>query len=141
MGFGLPGALGLKLAAPEKDVIAIVGDGSFLMVSSALSTSMQYNIPIIVVINNNSAYMQIKRRQEPPYLGSDLLNPDFVKLAESFGIPAKKVIHPGELKRALKRAIMTARKGTTSLVDVKTINDPRYANPQMFFDWLKEKTG
>ena len=141
MGFGLPGALGIKLAAPEKDVIAIVGDGSFLMVSSALSTSMQYNVPITVVINNNSAYMQIKRRQEPPYLGSDLLNPDFVKLAESFGIPAKNVIQPGDLKQALKWAIMEARKGRTSLVDVKTINDPRYANPQMYFDWQQEKTG
>lgn len=141
MGFGLPGALGLKLAAPEKDVIAIVGDGSFLMVSSALSTSIQYNIPITIIINNNSAYMQIKRRQKPPYLGSDLLNPDFVKLAESFGIPAKNVIQPGDLKQALKWAIMKARKGMTSLVDIKTINDPRYANPQMYFDWLDEKTG
>ena len=141
MGFGLPGALGLKLAAPEKDVIAIVGDGSFLMVYSALSTSIQYNIPITIIINNNSAFMQIKRRQKPPYLGSDLLNPDFVKLADSFGIPAKNVIQPGDLKQALKWAIMKARKGMTSLVDVKTINDPRYANPQMYFDWLHEKTG
>ena len=133
MGFGLPGALGLKLAAPEKDVVAVVGDGAFMMVASALSTSVQYKIPITVVINDNSAYMQIKWRQKPPYLGSDLVNPDFVKFAESFGIPARRVTEPEELKDALKWAIEETRKGRTALLDVVTTNDPKYANPQMYF--------
>lgn len=91
------------------------------------------------MINNNSAYMQIKWRQKPPYIGSGLLNPDFIKLAKAFGIPSRRVIEPKDIKPALKWTIRENRGGRKALIDVVTMNDPRYANPQMYFQWLKEK--
>ncbi|PDM26308.1 hypothetical protein CP083_04620 [Candidatus Bathyarchaeota archaeon B24-2] len=133
MGFALPGALGIKLAEPDRDVVALVGDGSFMMVNSALTTSVQYDIPILIIINDNSSYMQIKWRQKPPYLGSDLLNPDFVKLAESFGVYAERVEDPRNLKQAIVRCLNETRNGRTALLDVLTVSDPRYATPETYF--------
>ena len=133
MGFALPGALGIKLASPDKDVVVIVGDGSFMMVPSALITSIQYKIPITIIINNNSSYMQIKRRQKAPYVGSVLLNPDFNKLANSIGIKNKHIENPNELKKAFKWSINETRKGSTVLLDVVTPSDIRYANPETYF--------
>lgn len=70
MGFGLPAALGVKLAKEDRQVVCIIGDGALMMVLSALSTMVNYDIPIVLVVNNNQSYMQIKFRQKPPYLGS-----------------------------------------------------------------------
>lgn len=133
MGFALPGALGIKLAEPNREVVALVGDGSFMMVNSALITSIQYNIPILIIINDNSSYMQVKWRQKPPYLGSNLLNPDFVKLAESFGVYAERVESPRELKPAIERCLKETKNGRTALLDVVTASDPRYAAPEAYF--------
>lgn len=136
MGFALPGALGIKLSAPEKDVVAVVGDGSFMMVPSSLITSVQYNIPITVIINDNSVYMQIKRRQTPPYTGSNLVNPDFVSLAESMNIKGKKIENPEKLGKALKWSINENRKGNTTLLDVITTSETMYATPENYFKTL-----
>lgn len=130
MGFGFPAALGIKLAKKEKQVVCISGDGSLMMVLSALSTMVNYNIPIILLINNNQSYMQIKFRQKPPYFGSILSNPPFEKIAELFGAYAERVDEPEDLKPALQRAISANR---PSVINVSTIEDPKYANPNTYF--------
>ncbi len=130
MGFGFPAALGIKLAKKDRQVVCIVGDGSLMMVLSAISAMVNYNIPIILLINNNQSYMQIKFRQKPPYLGSILNNPPFEKIAELFGAYAEKVEEPNDIKPALQRAISTNR---PSVINIITTEDPRYANPNTYF--------
>jgi acetolactate synthase-1/2/3 large subunit len=127
MGFGFPAALGAKLAKPEKDVVCIVGDGSFMMVLSALDTMVNYNIPILLVINNNSSYLNIKGFQKPPYFATDLKNPDFAKIAELFGAYAERVEQPSEIKPAISRSLAKIKEGKPSVLDVITTNDPKFA--------------
>lgn len=130
MGFGFPAALGVKLARKDRKVICITGDGSLMMVLSAFSTMINYNIPIVLIINNNRSYMQIKFRQKPPYLGSNLNNPPFEKIAQEFGAYGERVEDPEEIKEALKRAIQSER---PAVLNVITTDDPKYANPNTYF--------
>ena len=130
MGFGFPGALGVKLARKDRQVVCITGDGSLMMVISALSTMVNYDIPIILVINNNQSYMQIKFRQKPPYLGSILRNPPFEKIAELFGAYGERVEDPKDIKQALQRALQANR---PAVLNVITIEDPKYATPNTYF--------
>lgn len=130
MGFGFPAALGIKLARKDKKVVCITGDGSLMMVLPAFSTMVNYNIPIILIINNNQSYMQIKFRQKPPYLGSILKNPPFEKIAEEFGAYAERVEEPDEIKPALKRVLNL---GKPAVLNIITTDDPKYANPNTYF--------
>jgi len=130
MGFGFPAALGVKLARKERQTVCITGDGSFMMVISALSTMVNYHIPIILVINNNQSYMQIKFRQKPPFLGSILNNPAFEKIAELFGAYAERVEDPKDIKPALQRALIIKRPAVLNII---TTEDPKYATPNTYF--------
>ena len=110
MGFGLPAAIGAKVACPEDVVLSINGDGGFLMVCQELATIKDYDIPIIAVVLENRTLGMVYQWQSLLYderhsqteLGT---SPDFVKLAESFGINAARITKPGETKDALKTAI------------------------------------
>ncbi len=110
MGFGLPAAIGAKVACPEDVVLSINGDGGFLMVCQELATIKDYDIPVIAVVLENRTLGMVYQWQSLLYnerhsqteLGT---SPDFVKLAESFGINAARIIKPGETKEALKTAI------------------------------------
>jgi acetolactate synthase-1/2/3 large subunit len=86
-----------------------------------------------LVINNNSAFLQIKRRQKPPFLGSDHENPDFVALCRSFGIAATRVAGPAELEPALSEALAANERGEPRCVEVVTTSDIRYATPDLYF--------
>jgi len=130
MGFGFPASLGIKLARKDRKVVCITGDGSLMMVLSAFSTMVNYNIPVILIINNNQSYMQIKFRQKPPYLGSILKNPPFEKIAEDFGIYGERVEDPDEIKPALKRALELEKPAVLNII---TSDDPKYANPNTYF--------
>lgn len=130
MGFGFPAALGVKLARKDDQVVCIVGDGSLMMVISALSIMVDYNIPIILVINNNQSYMQTKFRQKPPYIGSILNNPPFEKIAESFGAYAERVEDPKDIRPALERALQI---DGPSVLNVITTEDPKYATTYTYF--------
>lgn len=132
MGFGLPGALGVKLGCPTKPVVNINGDGAFLMVISALSTAMTYNIPITVIINNDSAFMQIKRQQDHPF-GTDLENPNLANIAKEFGFYSERVLNPKEIPRAVKSALEQNAVGKPALIEIITTNDPKYSTPDRFF--------
>ncbi|MCQ2737413.1 MAG: acetolactate synthase large subunit [archaeon] len=110
MGFGFPSAIGAKLACPDDPVVAVVGDGGFLMVCQELATVKEYDIPVIVTILNNRKLGMLYQWQNLLYdkrlSETDLGNsPDFVKLAESFGIKGVSITKPGETEKAVSKAI------------------------------------
>jgi len=112
LGFGFPTALGVKVAHPEKVVISMTGDGGFMFGVQELATAVQYHIPVVIIVFNNSAFGNVRRDQKIRYhdhlIGSDLENPDFVKLAESFGVSGYRVKSPDALKPVLAAAINKA---------------------------------
>jgi acetolactate synthase I/II/III large subunit len=105
MGFALPAALGAKLAKPEKQVIAVIGDGGYQMTVQELGTIMQYKIPVKIVVLNNNFLGMVRQWQQlfhgKRYSFTEMVNPDFVKIAEAYSIPAKKVEDRDSLLNAL----------------------------------------
>jgi acetolactate synthase-1/2/3 large subunit len=120
MGWAFPAALGAKLAAPDRPVIALLGDGDFMMTMQELSTMAQYDIPVVVVLANNRCWMAIKDLQqgmlgEEHLFGNDFLHngepysPDFAAIAQSFGIQSEKISKRGSVKAAVTRALESGR--------------------------------
>ena len=109
LGFGYNSALGVKVAHPDKAVVSVSGDGGFLFGLQEMATAVHHRINVVAVVFNNSSYGNVLRDQRQSYqgrfIGSDLTNPDFVKLAESFGMPAYRAASPEALKRALGKAL------------------------------------
>ncbi len=115
MGFGLPAALGVKLAEPKATVVCITGDGSIQMNIQELSTAKQYDIPIIVICLNNHFLGMVKQWQDLIYSGrhsQTYMNslPDFVKLAEAYDHVGIQIAKPEELKEKLKQAFSIKNK-------------------------------
>ena len=109
MGFGLPAALGVKLAHPDAGVVCVTGDGSIQMNIQELSTATQYGIPVVIICLNNHFLGMVKQWQDLIYSGrhsQTYMNslPDFVKLAESYGHVGIKIATPDELESKLKEA-------------------------------------
>jgi acetolactate synthase I/II/III large subunit len=109
LGSGFPTALGAKVAHPDKPVVAITGDGGFMFAVQELATAVQFNIGVVTLVFNNNAYGNVRRDQLQRFGGrvvaSDLVNPDFVKLAESFGVTAARVTAPDHFRPALEKAL------------------------------------
>src|ERR1700755_387346 len=109
LGSGFPTALGAKVANPDKPVVAITGDGGFMFGVQELSTAVQYNIGVVTLVFNNNSYGNVRRDQRTRFDGrvvaSDLVNPDFVKLAESRDAGAARVTSPDQFKPALEKAL------------------------------------
>jgi acetolactate synthase-1/2/3 large subunit len=108
LGFGYSTSLGVKVAHPGKAVLSISGDGGFMFGVQELATAVQHGIHVVSVIFNNGAFGNVMRDQEERFaghvIGAQLRNPDFVKLAESFGMAGHRVNTPGGLRQALERA-------------------------------------
>ena len=107
LGHGFQTALGVKLANPGTPVISITGDGGFMFGVQELATAVQYKIPLVTVLFNNNAFGNVRRDQINLYqepFGSELHNPDLVKLAESFGARGVRVESPEALKPVLETA-------------------------------------
>ncbi|MCS6823552.1 MAG: biosynthetic-type acetolactate synthase large subunit [Cytophagaceae bacterium] len=108
MGFGLPAAMGAQAAAPDKDVWCITGDGSFQMNLQELITCVQEKWPIKILVLDNAYLGMVRQWQEQffqkNYSGVELLNPDFVKLAEAFGVQAASAENADELRAAIAQA-------------------------------------
>jgi acetolactate synthase-1/2/3 large subunit len=108
MGFGVPAAMGAALGNPDAETWAVVGDGGFQMTSQELMTLAADNIPVKIALLDNKKLGMIRQWQELVYAGnyhsSHLPGPDFVKLAEAYGIPAFKVSAPNEVDPAIKAA-------------------------------------
>ena len=109
LGSGFPTALGAKVAHPDRLVVAITGDGGFMFAVQELATAVQYGIGVVALVFNNSSYGNVRRDQLETFGGrvvaADLVNPDFVKLAHSFGVEAARVSSPAEFKPALEKAL------------------------------------
>lgn len=107
MGYGFPAAMGAQLAFPDRQVVAIVGDGGFQMTLNDLATVAQYRVPVKIVILNNRALGMVRQWQEmffeKRYCDIDLnYSPDFAKLAESYGIRGVRVEHKAGVKEAVR---------------------------------------
>jgi acetolactate synthase-1/2/3 large subunit len=108
LGWGFGTALGAKAAMPDRKVLAIAGDGGFMYQVGELATAARHNLAVVVVVFDNGAFGNVKRIQQERYgnrlIASDLHNPDFARLADSFGIASFKAIDAKQLEEALHRA-------------------------------------
>lgn len=125
MGFGFPAALGVKLASPDRQVIAVTGDGGFMMVIQELETAFRYKIPIVVVVVNNFSFANVKEKQLKAYnnrvIGSEYSNPDFAQLAKLFGAHGERVERMEEIIPAMRRSLDS---GLPSVLDVIVVPEP-----------------
>ncbi|MCW3476176.1 thiamine pyrophosphate-dependent enzyme [Limobrevibacterium gyesilva] len=107
LGWGLATALGVKVGRPDAPVVSVTGDGGFMFNVQELATAVQHRIPIVVVLVNDGAYGNVRRIQVQSYgnrvIASDLQNPDFMKLVESFGAQALRAKTPDQLRKALRK--------------------------------------
>ena len=121
MGYGLPAAIGAKVADRSKTVVNFAGDGCFMMTCQELATCMQYDLPIVTVLVNNGMYGTIRMHQEREYparvSGTKLTNPDFAAFARSFGGHGETVTETAQFKPAFERAL---KSGKPAIVEVKT---------------------
>jgi len=132
LGFGFPTALGVQVAHPGKAVVSITGDGGFMFGVQDLATAVRYGINVVIVLFNNNAYGNVLRDQQRLFdgrlIGSELRNPDFVKLAQSFDMSACRVSTPVQLRKELERAMAS---DAPALIEVSLDRDSE-ASPWPF---------
>jgi acetolactate synthase-1/2/3 large subunit len=108
MGFGLPAAIGAKMGRPGEEVWAIVGDGGFQMTMAELATCVQERVEVKIAIINNGYLGMVRQWQEffyeERYNASPMVNPDFCKIADAYGIPAMRVTRRDDVENAVARA-------------------------------------
>ncbi|WP_455376571.1 acetolactate synthase large subunit [Kaarinaea lacus] len=117
MGIAVPGAIAAKMAFPERKVVAVTGDAGFLMNSQEIETALRHNIPIVILIWNDSGYGLIEWKQmttfgRPSHVRFN--NPDFAKYAQSFGAKGYKITHADELMPVFQQALADK---TLSVID------------------------
>ena len=109
LGFGYNTALGVKIAHPDRAVVSVNGDGGFMFGMQEMATAVQHGIAVVAVVFNNKAYGNVRRDQMNSFdgrvIGSELHNPDFVSMAESFGMRGQRVITPQALEEAIGTAL------------------------------------
>jgi acetolactate synthase I/II/III large subunit len=129
MGYGVPAGVAAKLVHPERPVLAFAGDGDFLMTGQELATAAQYDAKVIFLVVNNGMYGTIRMHQERDYpgriSGTELKNPDFAALAQSFGLHGETVESTAEFEAAFERA-WNAK--TAALIELKI--DPDSITPR-----------
>jgi len=148
MGHAAAASLGVKLAQPNRPIVACMGDGSFQQVPWSISTAVDYNLPITIVIFNDYAFGAVRDIQLKDYEGhthctdfqldatGELYNPDFGKIASGYGAEAERIENPKDLGPALKRAINS---GKTYVLDVAIDRDVRFpVATQRAFRYLPE---
>jgi acetolactate synthase-1/2/3 large subunit len=120
LGWGYATSLGVQDARRDVPVVSISGDGGFMYTMNELSTAVQHRIPLVNIVFNNDSYGNVKLIQKDSYGGRhiavDLHNPDFIKLADSFGVPAERARDAAELRKALRRGF--ARRDGPTLIEV-----------------------
>ena len=108
LGYAFPTALGAKMAQPDRPVVCVTGDGSFMFNSSELSTALKYGINVVTVVFRDDAYGNVARDLDDFFAGTygtDLANPDFVKFAQSFGAIAMRANDPMDLETLVPAAL------------------------------------
>jgi len=127
LGWGFPTSLGVKVGNPDKVVVSVNGDGGFGFALNELATMARHRIASIAIVFNDSAYGNVRRIQQVSFKGrtiaSDLVNPDYMKLAESFGVAGRRATSPEALRTELREAI-NADEPTLIEVPVEQMPDP-----------------
>jgi benzoylformate decarboxylase len=129
LGWGIGASIGAKLAAPDRQVVCSIGDGSVMYSASGFWTQVRYGVPVLTVVWNNHNYQTVRHafyryngkmvetnRYPAMHLGDPEI--DFVALAKSQGVPGERVERGADLEAALKRGIAATRGGSPYLVDV-----------------------
>ena len=115
MGYGVPAAIGAKLAHPERVAIANCGDGGFMMTGQEMATAVQYGVNIITVVYNNHALGTIRMHQEAQYpnrpSGTDFVNPDFAALGNAYGALGIKVTRDADFQAGSQRSAESGQTG------------------------------
>jgi acetolactate synthase-1/2/3 large subunit len=136
MGYGPPAAVIAKRQYPDRIVVAIAGDGDFLMNGQEFATAVQYNAPIIVIVPDNGMYGTIRMHQEREYpnrvSATHLNNPDFAALARSYGGHGERVERTDEFAPAFERALESGRPAI-----LHCIVDPQALTPARTLDQIK----
>ena len=121
MGYGMPAAVAMKRLYPERTVVCIAGDGDFLMNGQEFATAVQYDLPIVVVLADNSIYGTIRMHQEREYPGrviaTDLKNPDFAAYARAFGGFGVTVEKTADFPAAFAAAVASGKPAIVHLQD------------------------
>jgi acetolactate synthase-1/2/3 large subunit len=119
LGYGYATALGAQVGNPDRKVVSINGDGGFMYNVQELSTQAQQGIPLVTVVFNDNGYGNVRRMQVHKYndhrIATDLLNPDMVKMAESFGVAGYRASSPEELRTVIREALAS---NAPALIDV-----------------------
>src|SRR6267378_2905734 len=138
MGYGFPAALAAKVAEPKRPVIAVCGDGDFLMNGQELATAVQYGTTFVALIVNNGLYGTIRMHQEREYpgrvYGTSLQNPDFVAYARAFGAHGESVARTADFAPAFERAWAA---GKPALIELRI--DPDAITPATTLSAIREK--
>jgi pyruvate dehydrogenase (quinone) len=137
MANAMPQAIGAALACPGREVIAFCGDGGLSMMMGDLMTIIQYKLPVKIIVFNNRTLGMVKLEMEVagiPDLETEMLNPDFVKLAEAMGMPGVSISVPGEVKPGLEKAFLM--EGPV-LVSVQTDPNALAMPPKLEFSQMK----
>jgi acetolactate synthase-1/2/3 large subunit len=136
MGYGLPAAIGARLACPQRPVLCLAGDGCFMMSSHELATAVRLKLPIVIIVFDNQMYGTIRMHQEKWFPrrvhGTDLENPDFVALAHAFGAHGMKIESPAALVQAVLAGFEADR---PTLLHVST--DPELIGPGGSIDSIR----
>ncbi len=130
MGYGLPAAIAAKIAAPERTVVALAGDGCFMMTCQELATAVQHGAAVVTIVFNNGMYGTIRMHQEREYpsrvVATTLINPDFAAFARAFGGHGETVQATSEFAPALERALASGKPAIIELaIDPEAITPKR----------------
>jgi acetolactate synthase-1/2/3 large subunit len=144
IGYGLPGAMGAQLAAPEAVVVGLTGDGGFNMVLGELETARRMGLGITVIVVNNAASGYVKALQhlmygQGAYQSSDLAETDYAAVANAMGCHGQRVERPEDLEAALLAAF--AERGRPSVIDVMVTRDPSRMLPAVDSRTVQVKKG
>jgi acetolactate synthase-1/2/3 large subunit len=119
MGYAVPAAVGAKIAFPDRQVIAMVGDGGFLMTGQEIATAFHHGVAPIILVFNNQMFGTIRMYQEGRYpgrvSGTALTNPDFAKFIDAFGGHGEVVEHTADFAPAFQRAVASGKPAVIEL--------------------------
>jgi acetolactate synthase-1/2/3 large subunit len=139
MGYGLPAAVAASICHPDRRVLCIAGDGDLMMTAQELATARQYGGTPLVIVFNNGMYGTIRMHQERDYpdniVGTELVNPDFAMMAESFGGAGFTVEQTAQFDSALDNAIAAIQSGKFALIELKV--DQQLITPGRTMDQIR----